>query len=225
MKKNILIIAPHPDDEILGCGGYLLKKSYDSNHIMVVYVTTSKDGDWEDSYIKSKALEREKIYQQLKLKGIESKYMNFPAASLDSINQKEIILAFSDIFKLHMPNIVLLPNPSDIHSDHTICFEIATKCCKPFRQNYVQQIMCYETLSETDIALDSRYNNFRPNYFLPLSSEIIEAKLKLLSIYKTETNSFPFPRSLEAIKAQAMTRGIQVGAKYAEAFQLLKLIE
>ena len=85
--------------------------------------------------------------------------------------------------------------------------------------------MCYETLSETDIALDSRYNNFQPNYFLTLPSEIIEAKLKLLSIYKTEINSFPFPRSFDAIKAQAMTRGIQVGAKYAEAFQLLKLIE
>ena len=226
--KTILIVAPHPDDEILGCGGYILKNVLLDNHVYVLYVTStliSSTSIWPEQYVIKKRQEKESVFLKLNELGIHSLYLDFPAASLENIPIGQLISNFQAVFEDISPNIVLLPHPGDIHSDHTITFNVVSKLCKPFRQSCIDIIMCYETISETDLSIDPRYKPFQPNYYSTLTHSLLRDKLKLLSIYESEIGHFPFPRSYSALVSLAKTRGVQAGKKYAEAFQLIKWID
>jgi LmbE family N-acetylglucosaminyl deacetylase len=214
MKKTV-VIAPHFDDELLGCGGTMLRKAKEGNITSVILVTNlfkkNKKKNIKDKIIKD-------IKKKIKFKNIYE--LNFEASELTSSNIPSLIKKISAIFKEFKPDEVYVPHSSDIHTDHKIISEATLSCTKWFRYPFIKNIFAYETLSETNFNI-SDPNSFKPNYYVNITS-FFDKKLEALKIYKQEINSHPFPRSKTSITALANLRGSESGFKKAEAFQLLK---
>lgn len=222
---RILVVAPHPDDEVLGCGGTLLKKSSEGHIIGWLLVTTITDeSGWSLEAISSRDKEIEHVRQDLKILPENLFKLGFPTSQLDEIPLGRLISSMSQVFKKFQPDEVFLPHPSDIHTDHRISFEAASACTKWFRYPSVKRVMAYETLSETDFSINPSIDTFRPNVFVDISNHL-SGKIDLLKIYQSELGAHPFPRNLDAVRSQAILRGTQSGTQASEAFQLLRSFE
>lgn len=220
-----LIIAPHPDDELLGCGGTLLRRTSEGmtvGWVLMTAITTEKG--WSKQQIENRSSEIERVRDGLGISSDHLYRLNFPTAELDQIPSSTLISSLAKVFKAFEPEEVFLPHPGDIHSDHRITFEVAAACTKWFRYPSVKRILTYETLSETDFGFDQVSGGFKPNLFVDITEEL-QHKLALLSVYHSEIAEHPFPRSLDAVRAQALLRGAQRGVQAAEAFQLLREFE
>lgn len=214
-----IVIAPHPDDETLGCGGTLLRRRAEGASLAWVIVTgMSAETGWSAEVIERRAGEIEAVTRAY---GFSRVYqLGLPPAGLDTLRISDLIAPLSAAFREFQPNEVFLPHPSDAHTDHHVVFEAAASCTKWFRYPSVQRVLCYETLSETDSGL-SRSDAFRPQFFVDIGS-YLEDKLRIMTHYESELGQFPFPRSLEALRALAMVRGAAAGYAAAEAFELLR---
>jgi LmbE family N-acetylglucosaminyl deacetylase len=118
------------------------------------------------------------------------------------------------------PQIIYVVNRSDVHSDHRVTFDAVSSCTKSFRKPFIEKILMYETLSETEFAPALNENVFIPNVFMDIS-ENMDQKLAVMSTYSSELMPDTMPRSYSAIKALAAYRGSRIGVAYAEAFVLL----
>ena len=216
---NTMVIAPHPDDEVLGVGGTLLRRKSEGAKISWVIVTsmTSEFG-WCSDNIKKRS---DEIGLISKLFGFDSVYeLNFPTTRLDQVAMCDLVAAISNAFNSFEPEEIFLPHPSDVHTDHKIVFEAASSCAKWFRHPSVKRILTYETVSETDFGLVQN-QSFCPNVFIDIQP-FLKGKLGAMDIYKSEMGNAPFPRSAEVIQALATIRGAASGFEAAEAFELLR---
>ncbi|MDB6059945.1 MAG: hypothetical protein JWM78_48 [Verrucomicrobiaceae bacterium] len=214
-----IVIAPHPDDEVLGVGGTLLRRKAEGATVAWLIVTSiSTQAGWSKEKVKQRVDEINRITHFF---GFDEVFqLNFPSAQLDRIPMSDLVSAISAAFKSYQPNEVFLPHPADIHSDHRVVFDAVASCTKWFRYPSITRILAYETLSETDFGLSAEHA-FRPNVFVNIES-FLDRKLQAMEVYKSELGEFPFPRSSEAIKALAAVRGAASGFKAAEAFELLR---
>ena len=216
-----IVIAPHPDDEVLGVGGTLFRLKAEGHKVAWLIVTgiTSEAG-WSKEKIEQRA---DEIKRVTALFGFDSVFeLNFPTTQLDQVSMSDLVAAISNVFKKFEPEEVFVPHPSDIHTDHPIVFDAVASCTKWFRYPSVRRVLAYETLSETDFGLGAN-QAFRPNVFVNIEPYLAE-KLQAMDIYVSELGVFPFPRSHEAIRALAILRGAASGFKAAEAFELLREI-
>lgn len=220
-----LIVAPHPDDELLGCGGTLLKRLAEGKTVGWVLMTAiSEDKGWSKQQVRKRDNDIERVREGLGICAEHLYRLNFDSAELDQVASSTLIGALSRIFKVFHPEEVFLPHPGDIHSDHRITFEAASACTKWFRYPSVKRILTYETLSETNFGLDQVAVGFRPNLFVDITNQL-QKKIELLAIYESEIAEHPFPRSFDAVSAQALLRGAQSGVHAAEAFHILRQFE
>jgi len=220
-----LFVAPHPDDELLGCGGTILRKSSQGDIVGWLLITSiTSEAGWSPQKIFIRDQEIERVREGLSISPNNIFSLGFPAAQLDQIPSSQLIAKISTVFKQFQPQEVFLPHPGDIHTDHRITFEAVSACTKWFRYPSVQRIMTYETLSETNFEQYLTSSPFTPNLFIDVSNHLTQ-KLKLLEIYKSELGMHPFPRSLDAVRALALLRGSQRGVAAAEAFQIIKAFE
>jgi LmbE family N-acetylglucosaminyl deacetylase len=222
MVKKIIVIAPHPDDETLGCGGTLLKYKSNNFEINWLIVTDIKKEDgWSEKIIKQREKEINRIKKFYGFKNVFR--LNFSTALLDQVSRKLIIGKISQIFKKIKPNIVYMPYRGDIHSDHKIVFDCSLSASKNFRQTTIEEINCYETLSETEFASPNIKEKFDPNFFIDITN-FFKKKITAFSFYKSEQMKKNLPRNKTAIKALARYRGSRIGVSYAEAFsQILRI--
>ena len=214
-----LVVAPHPDDEVLGVGGTLLRRKADGAKIAWLIVTSiSTQAGWSEAQVKQRANEIERITE---LFGFDEVFaLNFPTMQLDRVPMSDLISGISGAFKSFEPTEVFLPHPADIHTDHRVVFDAVASCTKWFRYPSIERVLAYETLSETDFGLRPE-QAFRPNVFVNIEA-FLDGKLQAMEIYKSELGEFPFPRSREAIRALSTVRGATSGFKAAEAFELLR---
>jgi len=214
-----LVIAPHPDDEVLGVGGTQLKRRAQGGEIGWILMTEMKT---ENGYTKEAVNHR-----RIEIENIESfmgfgffREMKFATSSLDQVPLALLVVKLSKAIRDFEPQEIFLPHFSDVHSDHKVTFEAASSCVKWFRQPNINRIMSYETVSETGFGLNLNLD-FQPNVFIDIE-KYLERKVEALNIYISETDSHPFPRSDETLVALATLRGSSSGFKAAEAFQLLR---
>ena len=219
MSIKTLVIAPHPDDEVLGCGGLLLRRRFEQVPLAWLIVTgmNSSDG-FSSELVKKRSSEIEEVAASIGFKEVYE--LNFPAARLDEIPMRDLVGSISEVFQSFSPTEILLPHRGDVHSDHRVVFDAVTACTKWFRYPTVRRVLAYETVSETEFGL-SKDQAFFPNYFVDISLYLDE-KLRLMQIYQSEIGSPPFPRSIEVVKALATFRGATAGYNAAEAFELLR---
>jgi LmbE family N-acetylglucosaminyl deacetylase len=218
--KSVIVIAPHPDDETLGCGGTLLrhKAEGDKVHWLIITGISEKLGFSADR-VSSRKAEIDKVSESYGFDSVHS--LSFPAAGLDQIPLNEIVEAISSVFKEIRPNIVYLPHRGDVHTDHGVVFDSAAACTKWFRYGHVNRVLAYETLSETGFGIDPNTRGFEPNVYVNIEP-YLERKLEIFEIYEGEGGVFPFPRSEKTIRALSSLRGSSAGFISAEAFMLLR---
>lgn len=214
-----IIVAPHPDDEVLGAAGTLLRRKAEGGDVAWVIVTSiSTEAGWNSEKVSQRVRE---IAEVAKLLGFDSTYqLGFSTTRLDQIPVGELVGAISKTFSEFQPDEVFLPHFSDVHTDHQVVFKAVVSCTKWFRYPSIKRVMTYETLSETDFSVGG-VNQFRPTVFFDIEP-FLETKLQAMSIYASELGEFPFPRSHDAMRALAALRGSASGFKAAEAFELLR---
>lgn len=219
---SVLVVAPHPDDETLGCGGTLLKHKAagDTMYWLIVTTPTAALG-----FTPEKIEKRQKeIAAVAKDYGFSKVFeLGFPSAVLDTVAKSDLVQAFSKVCAEAKPEVCYMPNPGDAHSDHAACFDAAMSATKWFRCPSVKKLLVYETLSETHFKPTPGHVGFMPNYYVDISKHL-DRKIEIMEQYVGEMAAFPFPRSEEALRALATVRGSEAGAKAAEAFVLLKQI-
>ncbi len=219
MKNKVLIIAVHPDDETLACGGTLLKHKAKSDEINWLICTTLEENH---SYYKIKEKEIEQVSKLYNFESVHN--LRLKTTLVDEYNMSELIGKISNIINEVKPNIVYLPFKYDVHSDHRKIFEATYSCTKSFRYPFIKKIYMMETLSETEFAPSIKRDSFSPNVFVDIT-EYMNKKIEIMNCYQGEINKHPFPRSEKNIKALATFRGATCGCEYAESFVLLKEID
>ena len=216
--KKILFVSVHPDDETLGCGGTILKHKENGDEIYWLIITgpsVNHPYGFSEEMVNQRKSEIEKVAALYGFK--ETIKLDFPTQMLDEINQRELILKIDNSITAIKPNVVYLINRSDTHSDHRVAFNAVYACTKNFRKPFIERILMYETLSETEFSPALMENAFVPNVFVDIS-KYMEKKLEIISVFSSEVMPDNFPRSLNAIKALAAYRGSRIGVSYAEAF-------
>lgn len=222
MSDTVLVIAPHPDDELLGCGGTLLRHIAEGDRVHWLIVTAMH----EKYGFSREAIERRRkqIDQVQAALGVEERHeLGLPTARLDALPLIDVVAAIGKVVSKVQPKTLYIPNETDVHSDHGVVSTAAKSCGKWFRYPSVKNIYGYETPSETDFSLPPGGPGMPLQRFVDIS-RYLEDKLNILQIYADEMGDFPFPRSVRAIQALAEVRGAAAGCKAAEAFQVLKEI-
>lgn len=215
---RVLVIAPHPDDEALGCGGTIAKYKKGSNEVYLCIVTKAYTPGWSKEFIKNRPRE---IEEANKILGIKKTYfLGLPTGKLDTVPQKELNEAVSKVVAEVSPNVLYIPHKGDLSKDHRLVFESTLVAARPLKQK-IKKILSYECLSETEWGAATE--PFVPNVYVDIS-ETLDKKIKAMEAYKSELKSLPHPRSLEIIKALAKKRGSEAGLKFAEAFMLIREI-
>lgn len=219
--KTVCVVAPHFDDETLGCGGTLLRHQAEGDEIHWCIVTASRtDEGFSQEEVDREDREISRVANHYKLSSVHK--LGYPATKLDTISLGEIIEKISNIFQKVRPQIVYLPYFADVHSDHRVVFDAVVSSSKWFRCDSIERLMAYETLSETDFGMNPA-KGFGPNVFIDIA-DFLDRKIAIMEIYAGQLGDFPFPRSEKAIRALASLRGAAAGCAAAEAFRLLKEI-
>ena len=224
MKKKILILSPHADDEILGCGGFISKYSRQNYNINVLILTNAHIGAPEIYSLR----EIQKIRNEAKLANnlIGTKKLYFedlPALNLINYPIYKISNIISKYINNINPEIILIPSINDIHDDHKIIFKAAKVSTRFIKKSNLKKILSYEVLSETE--WNEREKAFSPNYYVNLDESDINNKVKAVEKYKSQIKKSPHPRSIEGIINQSKVRGSNVFMKYAEAFKVEKILD
>ncbi len=220
--KRILAVAPHPDDETLGCGGTLLRHLEEGDEIHWLIVTgISTDIGFSAERVASRDREIEAVAKAYGFRSM--KRLPFPTARLDQVPTFELVGAIGQTIRDIQPHCLYLPYRNDAHSDHAAVYDAATACTKAFRYSSVKAVYAYETLSETEFGLKPEDSGFRSNLLIDISS-FLERKIEIMRLFVGEMGDFPFPRSDICIRALAQLRGSQAGTYAAEAFMIMREI-
>lgn len=219
---RVIVISAHPDDETLGAGGSILWHKERGDEVIWLNATSIFENQ---GYTRDRIDDRsEEIDTVSRAYGVNLLYnLHYPTTSLSHAVLPNIIQDISSVFQEVRPSVVYCPNRSDAHSDHRVLFEAVMACTKVFRYPYIKSVLMYECLSETEFAPQLHDSIFIPNYFIDITNHL-EKKIDIMKIYRSELGEHPFPRSLEGIRALATLRGSMAGVKYAEAFQVVKII-
>jgi len=223
MKNDrILIIAAHPDDEILGCGGTIAKLK-NTNNIQIIFMTNGVGarGTGRIKQIKKRKKASIKLFNFLDLP--KPTFYNFPDNQMDKIPLLKIVKKIENKIKIFKPQTVITHYSDCLNIDHRMTFEAVITACRPINNLSVKKILSFEVPSSTDWAL-FKGKKFEPNYYVDISNHLTD-KLKLIKFYKDELRKYPHSRSIQSIKSLASFRGVSCGVKFAEGFYLNRFVD
>jgi len=208
---KVLVIAPHPDDEVLGCGATIKKLSDKGHKVNLMVITKAYEPDWSKEMLESRP---KKVKESCRLLGIsEVQFLNFDTAKIDLIPIKDLSKKIFEASKALAPEMVFIPFWGDAHQDHQTVSKAAIVAFRPVSSK-VKEILAYEVLSETEWGIEG----FKPTIYSVVSRAELECKKQAMGAYFDELKKAPHPRSLEIIEALAKKRGSEVLSDYAEAF-------
>jgi LmbE family N-acetylglucosaminyl deacetylase len=223
--NKVLVIAAHPDDEILGCGGTLLK------HICMgdeVYVAILGEGITSRTNISDLKNKREVKAIDLIAQKVSrfmgwKKIFTFKVADnrFDSIDLLDITKMIEEVKKEVDPHTVYTHHFGDLNMDHRITHEAVLTAFRPLEGGACHRILTFETPSSTEWSTSAAYRSFIPTVYVDIT-DTIEQKCKAMELYESEVRSYPHPRSIQALKINAQHWGIHVGMAYAEVFSLVR---
>ena len=216
---NILVIGAHPDDEVLGCGGTIVRHVDVGHHVTVCIVANRA---YDHKYI-PKLIDREKASCQkaqeiLCYQGLI--FLDLPDEQLDH-SQIDIITPLEKVLSDCKPDIVYIPHRGDLHQDHRAVFDAVRVICRPLGEHCPATLRVFEVPSSTDQVPGGNEWPFVPNYYVDIE-KFIDQKLKAMECYSKESRDFPHPRSLDGLRIYAQKRGMEVGMQAGEAFMILR---
>lgn len=218
---NVLVIAPHRDDEVIGVGGTIAKHSILGDSVYVCVVTHGIEPICNaelDNKIRSECVEADRLI------GVkETIFLDFPAAMLETVPRYELNGALIKVVQEIKPEIVYIPHRGDMQLDHKITVDAAMVALRPKYEHVVNKIYAYETLSETGWDVPNTTNEFIPTCYNDIS-KYLDMKIEAMRFFTTQIADYPNPRSIEAIRSLAIFRGTMVNIQAAEAFSLIREI-
>ncbi len=219
---NVLVIAPHPDDEILGTGGTIAKRAAQGHDVYVCIVTKGCEPLFHEKYVEKGRSECRKADEYLGVK--ETIFLDFPAVMLEEVPRYELNDGILGVIQRIKPEEVYVPHRGDMQIDHKIVVDAAMVALRPKYSHKVKRIYAYETLSETGWDIPNVMNEFIPTVYEDIS-DTINKKIEAMNIFQSQLASFPSARSIGAIEALARFRGSTVTLEAAEAFGIVREIK
>ena len=226
-NTRLLVVAAHPDDEVLGCGGTLAKATHLNAKVKVVFlgegVSARFDiGDYNNSEFLAQSKQRtNESISALKSLGIyEYSFSNRLCCQFDSRPILELVKEIESHFDDFKPNIVLTHNPSEVNIDHQITYRAVETACRPNRNNCPDEVYTFEIPCSGSWTFDT---TFKPNVYVNITP-FWDKKINAWKCYEGEARPFPFPRSTEGLKTLAQYRGMASNLELAEAFKLSRRI-
>ncbi|KGK41845.1 GlcNAc-PI de-N-acetylase [Nitrincola sp. A-D6] len=217
MMACILVVAAHPDDEVLGCGGTLVKHTLAGDRVHIVFMA---DGETSRPSSTSEASARERMAHQAgEVLGAQSlHFLGFPDNAMDSLPLLHITQKLESIIQPLQPDTIYTHFGGDLNIDHRLTYQAVMTACRPQPESSVKKIYCFEVASSTEWASQIDVP-FRPQRFVDISA-VLAQKKRALDFYSKELRPWPHTRSEEAITLKAQVRGNQVGMSAAEAFMV-----
>ncbi len=223
--SNVLVVAPHADDEVLGCAGTIYKHVQNGDHVYVAVMTNASVGAPELFGDESIELIRKEAQNAHDLLGVkETFFYDFPAPQLEQFPQYKIANALNELIREKKISTLYIPHKGDLHLDHGVIYNAALVAARPVPGQFVRYIFAYETLSETEWGHPTAEAIFVPRYFNVLSDEQFLKKVEAMNCFKSQVKVFPNTRSIKAIEHLSALRGATVGSNYAESFDIIRNI-
>jgi N-acetylglucosamine malate deacetylase 1 len=219
--ETVLVVAPHPDDEVLGCGGLIHRYASVGANVYVVIMSKGKPGRYAEEAIKNVRGEAMSAHQVLGVK--KTIYFDYSAPELDLYSVSELAGSIASVIQDIMPMRLYVPHRGDIHQDHRAVYNASLVAARPTVGCSVKEIYSYETLSETEWAPPFTHDAFVPTFFVDISDQM-DNKIEALRCYRSQIREYPSSRSIEAVQILAQFRGVTVGCRYAEAFMHVRTI-
>ncbi len=222
---NVLVIAAHPDDEVLGCGGTIARLAADGHQIHIAIlgegITGRHDirGDADSNALESLHSHAKRAGQILGATSVE--VLDLPDNRFDTVSQLDINKRVERLVEKHNPEAIYTHHAGDLNLDHVITHRAVLTATRPMSKSAVKTIYTFEVASSSEWAFDSTGPAFAPNVFVDIE-KFIDAKCEAMSAYESEARDFPHPRSTQALRAQATHWGAGCGRAAAEVFQLVR---
>lgn len=224
--QRVLVVAAHPDDEVLGCGGTIARHAEAGDQVEVLIVA-------EGATSRQQQRDRGQATQELLLlaqaarkagtilgaSGVE--LLDLPDNRLDSLDRLDLIKRIEQCIEHHQPQVVYVHHAGDVNVDHRRLHEAVVTACRPTPGHVVQRLLSFEVASSSEWQAPGSAPAFQPNWFVDISAQW-PRKREALAAYASEMRPWPHARSIEALEYLARWRGAQVGVEAAEAFCLLR---
>tara|TARA_B100000614_G_scaffold85269_1_gene76679 strand:+ start:176 stop:868 length:693 start_codon:yes stop_codon:yes gene_type:complete len=227
-NKKILIIAAHPDDEVLGCGGTMAKWANEGAEVYSLIMAEgatsrdkTRDRESRNVDLAHLGLAAQKASDLLGIASVE--LLSYPDNRMDSVDLLDVVKSVEDRIKKINPDTVVTHHSADLNIDHQVIHEAVMAACRPQPGNPVKRILSFEVPSSTEWQSPTFGNSFIPNWFEDIS-DTLELKIRALEAYETEMREWPHARSIKAVEHLARWRGASIGREAAEAFILERAI-
>lgn len=226
--ERVLVIAAHPDDEVLGMGGTIAKYASRGDKVAILIVTDGSTSQYRDDpkledILRSKRVETNNSAALLGIRHVY--YGELPDMRLDVTPHIDINRVIEKTIDEFRPTIVFTHFIGDVNKDHQRVYESTLVACRPVSEQCVKKIFLYSVPSSTEWNAQTATNVFLPNWYEDISGEYAEKKYKAMECYKTELRDYPHPRSIQYLRTADITEGNRVGLLAAESFLLLRSIE
>ena len=226
--SSIMVIAAHPDDEVLGCGGTIARLAREGSEVFIVILGEGITSRYEkrdeagSNIVKNLQSASRKVAEFLGAKELFT--FDFPDNRFDTVPLLDIIKALEGLIRKIQPQAIYTHHGGDLNIDHVITSRAVLTATRPVGRCPVREIYTFEVPSSTEWAFGQFQPVFLPNVFVDISTTI-EDKIQAMALYETETRSFPHPRSSESLRTIALRWGTVMNANYIEAFNLIRKIK
>jgi len=224
---RVLVIAAHPDDEVLGCGGTaarLVLEQHEVHFAILGEGVTSRHARRSDADSSQLAqLHRHAQAAAAKLGAKSLALHKLPDNRLDTVPLLEVVKVVEELVDRMKPEVIYTHHPGDLNVDHGVIHRAVLTATRPIAGQPVREIYAFEVPSSTEWAFGNSQTSFRPNVFVDIAATL-ETKIAAMACYETEAREFPHPRSPEALRAAARRWGSVVGCHAAEAFELVRSV-
>lgn len=226
-RTRVLVVAAHPDDEVLGCGGTLARAKASGANIAVLFLGEGVAGRFplgqydSDEFREQTRVRTECAQRALELLGVDDVTMGSRySCQFDTIPIAQMTQEIESHIERYRPTVILTHNPAEVNVDHGITFTAVENACRPTRPWIPKSILCFEIVCSGNWTFDSV---FKPNLYVDIN-QYWEQKMAAWQCYSPESRPFPFPRSETGLETLARFRGMQAGLEKAEAFRVLRAI-
>ncbi|WP_294145529.1 PIG-L family deacetylase [uncultured Selenomonas sp.] len=228
MKKKILVVAAHPDDEVLGVGGTILRHVAEGDEVRILLLAegVTSRADTRDEALCHEALDALHTNAQRVAKALGAKcaeLCNFPDNRMDSMMLLDVVKPIEHVINMYRPDVVYTHHGGDVNVDHQRTHEAVVTACRALPGQCVHELYFFETPSSTEWQMMRAERAFLPTLYVDIAATLAK-KLDVLHLYDSEMRSFPHTRSYEAVEALAQWRGATAGVAAAEAFEVGRVV-
>ncbi len=226
--SNILVVAAHPDDEILGVGGTIRKHIDNGDTVFALILGEGQTSRWTNRELADQKVVQELHKDSMKAANVigfkEIFFESLPDNRFDSVTLLDVVKIVEGHVRELKPEIIYTHHSGDLNVDHRVTYQAVITATRPIGEYSVKEIYGFETVSSTEWNFGNKNESFFPQKYVNVE-QTFECKCQAMKEYETELCEFPHPRSLKMLKSLAEVRGATVGVRLAEAFEVIRIVD